>query len=221
MMALRRVHATLPFALALVLYASVWLFGINLSGNPWTGFGWFFNPFAWQLIFFLGFAIGMGWIKPPSLGQRKLVIASALFVALAIPLSFWAFLNQFPALQAAHDMLLGGVEKTDLHPLRIVHFLCVAYLVLSLVAAWAIRFESAVSRHIIKVGQQSLASFLLSLVVARIAGVAFSMGATDIVGAALVNVIGLGLIVAGAHLVGWFKSSPWAGPGSKATITHQ
>jgi hypothetical protein len=91
-----------------------------------------------------------------------------------------------------------------------VHFAATAYLVLSAVAHWRIRLDGPVGRHVIKVGQQSLASFLLSLVVARIAGVGFEMTGGDATAAALINMAGLGLVVSGAHLVGWFKSAPWS-----------
>ncbi len=211
MMLLRRLHPVLPFALSLGLYASVWLFGINLKGNPWSEFGWFFNPFAWQMIFFIGFAFGMRWLQPPLLGQRAMVTICAVFVMVALPFSFWGFTNAFPALAAAHEWLLSGEEKTNLHPLRIVHFLAVAYLVLSFVAQRKPRLDGALGRHVIKVGQQSLASFLLSLVVARLAGVALDMMGRDALPTTAINLAGLALIIFGAHAVGWFKSSPWAG----------
>jgi len=221
MMLARRQHSSLPFVLAGALYLSVWLFDLTLVGNPWTGFGWFFNPFAWQLIFFLGFGIGIGWIVTPALCQRPLLIASALFVLASAPLSFWGVLNHAPALASLRELVLFGQEKTDLHILRIVHFAATAYLVLSAVAHWRIRLDGPVGRHVIKVGQQSLASFLLSLVVARIAGVGFEMTGGDATAAVLINLTGLGLVVAGAHLVGWFKSAPWSAPRRAGNLTDQ
>ena len=221
MMLLRRLHPALPFLFSLGVYVSVWLFGINLKGNPWSEFGWFFNPFAWQLIFFLGFAFGMRWLAPPLPGQRSLLIACAAFVIAALPLSFWGFTNAVPALAAAHGWLLSGEEKTNLHPLRIVHFLAVAYLVLSFVAAKTPTLDGPLGRHVIKVGQQSLASFLLSLVVARLAGVALDMMGRDPLPTAAINLGGLALIVLGAHAVGWFKSSPWSKARSDTPITHR
>ena len=221
MMLARRLHATLPFVLSITLYLVVWLFGLNLTGNPWSGFGWFFNPFAWQFIFFAGFAIGMTWLVPPALCSRPLVIASALFVLAALPLSFWGILNHAPALASLRELVLFGQEKTDLHILRVIHFAATAYLVLSAVRFWQIRLDGPVGRHIIKVGQQSLASFLLSLVIARIAGVGFEMTDGNGFAAVLINLTGLGLVVAGAHLVGWFKSAPWSAPRPVAALTHQ
>jgi hypothetical protein len=209
MMMLRGIHAALPFVLSGALYAAVWLTGLNLVADPWTGFGWFFNPFAWQAIFFLGFALGMGWVHAPALGQRGWLLASALVVLLALPLSFWGVLNHVPDLARLRDLVLFGNEKTDLHPARIIHFLAVAYLVLSAVAHWSVRLDGAIGRQIIAVGQQSLASFLLSLVVARLAGIIF-MARQDAVAALVVNLAALGLIVVGARAIGWIKSSPWA-----------
>ncbi|MCX7325734.1 MAG: OpgC domain-containing protein [Hyphomicrobiales bacterium] len=220
MMALRRLHASLPFVLSLLMYLSVWLLGFNLTGNPWTGFGWFFNPFGWQLVFFAGFAIGMKWLTPPEFGQKPLVIVCAVFVAAVIPLSFWGFQNAFPVLARLHDAVLFGNEKTDMHILRLVHFLAVAYVVLSLVAAFKPRLDAGLGRHIVKVGQQSLASFLLSLVFARLAGVALDISGREALPTAVVNLAGLALIIAGAHAIGWFKSAPWAKVSGKQ-ITDQ
>jgi hypothetical protein len=37
----------------------------------------------------------------------------------------------------------------------------------------------------------------------------------------LINLTGLGLVVAGAHLVGWFKSAPWSAPRRAGNLTDQ
>lgn len=207
----RRLHAFAPFALAAGLYAAVWVLGINLPGNPWTGYGWFFNPFAWQLIFFIGFGFGMGWIPAVPLGRPQLTGASLAFVALAVPLSFWAFHDAFPSLRILHELILPGDGKTDLHPLRIVHFLATAYLALSLIDRFRPDLTAFGGRHVIKVGQQSLASFLLSLIFARIAGVALDMTGREPLATAAINIVALLAIIACAWAVGWIKASPWLG----------
>ncbi len=76
-MALARVSHWLVLAASLALYAGAWAFQLNFPANADDQAMWFFDPFAWQLIFFTGFALRRGWIKVPLdspdsvLGQRR------------------------------------------------------------------------------------------------------------------------------------------------------
>ncbi|WID95140.1 OpgC domain-containing protein [Bosea vestrisii] len=120
MMALRRLHPALPFALSGALYALAWTRGLNLPGNPWNGAGWFLNPFAWQLIFFIGFFTAMTWLPVPQLRDRRLVPAAAAFIVLCLPLSFWGILEHWPAAQgAARPDPARGREEQPAHPARV------------------------------------------------------------------------------------------------------
>lgn len=212
MMLAHRLHATLPFLLTAALYAAVWSTGFNLPGNPWSGAGWFLNPFAWQLIFFIGFFIAMKWLPLPPLGDRRLMIAAALFILLSVPLSFWGILEHWPLAQAARELIIPASEKTDLHILRVLHFVALAYLVLSLVEPWRERLDSGMGHLLILIGRQSLACFLASVVLARLLGVVADTAGRSEPLVALLNLAGFMLILATALAVGWFKSAPWAGP---------
>lgn len=210
-MALKRAGLLAPFAAVILLYVAVWVFDLHLVADPWTGREWFLNPFAWQLIFFLGFSFAARWLPAPPLRHPPLVVASTLFVLLAVPLSFWAITDRVPALQTLHGLLLFGNERANLHPLRIVHFLALAYLALSLIEPHRERLASGLVSAIVKVGQQSLAAFLTSLFLARAAGLVLDVTGRDLLATAAVNVAGLSALVAISYAVGWFKSSPWAG----------
>lgn len=217
-MALRRLHAALPFLLVGLLYGLVWTRGLNLPGNPWNGAGWFLNPFAWQLIFFIGFFFGMGWLPAPRLRERRLMLAAGGFLLLSLPLSFWGILEHWPAAQALRDQLLPAGEKSDLHLLRVVHFLALAYLVLSLIEPWRQRLDRGVGHLLILIGRQSLAAFLASVVLARLAGTAADMAGRAELAMLLLNLTGFAAILGVAVLVGWFKSAPWSGPAPKPEV---
>lgn len=221
MMLGRRLHPALPFLAAALLYAAVWARGINLPGNPWNGSGWFLNPFAWQLIFFIGFFIGMKWLPVPRLGDRRLMLAAALFVLVSVPLSFWGILEHWPLAQAARDLLLPASEKTDLHILRVLHFLALAYLMLSLIEPWRDRLDRGAGHLLVLIGRQSLAAFLASAVLARLLGAVADMAGRSEPVTALLNLIGFALILATAVVVGWFKRAPWAGPDRKPAAERQ
>lgn len=208
-MVLKRVHIALPFLMVGLFYALVWTSDLNLPGNPWNGAGWFLNPFAWQLIFFIGFFIGMKWLPVPHLGERRLMLAAAAFVVLSIPLSFWGILQHWPAAQALRDLIIPGSEKSNLHILRVLHFLALAYLVLSLIEPYRQRLDRGVGHLLILIGRQSLATFLASVVLARLAGTVADMTGRSELIVALLNLAGFSLLLCVAVVVGWFKSAPW------------
>lgn len=221
MMLARRLHVALPFLIAVGLYAAVWGRGLNLPGNPWNDAGWFLNPFAWQLIFFIGFFIGMSWLPVPRLGDRRLMLAAALFILVSVPLSFWGILDHWPLAQATRDLIIPVSEKTDLHILRVLHFLALAYVVLSLIEPWRERLDHGAGHLLILIGRQSLAAFLASVVLARLLGTVADMAGRSEPVVALLNLIGFALILATALVVGWFKSAPWSGPRSKPAVERQ
>lgn len=215
MMALRRLHPALPFLFSGLLYALVWTSDLNLTGNPWNGAGWFLNPFAWQLIFFIGFFLAMKWLPAPRLRDGRLMLICAAFLAFSVPLSFWGILEHWPVAQALRDLVLPASEKSNLHLLRPLHFLALAYLVLSLIEPLRDRLDKGLGHLLILIGRQSLAAFLASVVLARLAGsIAELAGHSELVVAAL-NLAGFVLILTTAVVVGWFKRAPWAGPAPK------
>jgi len=158
--------------------------------------------------------LARGWIQPPPFTPR-LLIGAAVFVLVMIPLSRWQIYTQVPVLQAIHDWLWlrwhdqGGIFKTNHHPLRYLHILALGYL-----AVWLLQGRERVLyawpwRVVIKVGQQALATFLTSMALAWILTIALDQLGRDALTVALVNLFGLGAIVAVAYLVGWYKSEPW------------
>src|SRR3954452_18403073 len=73
-----------------LLVAPLWLLAsfhwLDLTAETWSGRVWFFNPFSWQLLFFLGFAFGRCWLLAPAY-DRRVTIAAAAALAAAAPLS--------------------------------------------------------------------------------------------------------------------------------------
>ncbi len=209
-----------------VLVLGVWLGAQSgllwLPAEPWSDREWFFNPFGWQLVFFTGFAFGRGWIAPPPV-TRWLVLLAVAVVLLSLPLEYFRVLQSFaPAREARVALEAAGlVGKTDFALLRYAHFLALAYLAWAAVGPGGVRLSSAgalqpVVDQIRKVGTQSLAVFMTSLVVAQtLAMLADVSGA----GAGLwlvLNAAGFAALIATAHAVSWFKRHPWRAAGAAA-----
>lgn len=217
--------------------------GLNLSANPKGNFiTWFFNPFAWQLIFFTGFAFSVGWIpKPP-------VKASLVLLALVILVfSFFMDPDGVPARRllervdalaplrepvAAFKQSAGNLDsKTYFGVFRYVHFLALAYVVWSLAGDRGKRLPrtglgGGIVTVVRRVGQQSLAVFIASLLIARLIGVFIAEMSQNgpeepiyveqwVTNTA--NLVGFALIIAVAYIARYFRNPPWTRKQALAT----
>ena len=111
-------------------------------------------------------------------------------------------------------------DKSDHAILHYVHFLALAYVCWAaagrgghrLVAAGRSvpsRVWDATVAVVMKVGQQSLAVFVFSMVLARVNGYLLDVLGRDATTWTVINLTGFGLLVACAHVAGWFKAQPW------------
>jgi hypothetical protein len=211
-MALSRISPLLVVAASAAMWGLVQATGLNLPAGGAPGRTWFFDPFAWQLIFFTGFAFGMGWLPKPRLNHPALLRIAAAAIALSVPVNFWAFTNNVPALQIIHDALIpdGVVATTRLNLLRYGHFLCLAYVGLSLVDRWPKAIVSPALAPVVLIGRQSLPTFVSSVAIAWIAGILLDVVGRDPLPVAAVNVLGFAAIFAIARSAAWIKSVPWS-----------
>jgi hypothetical protein len=124
-LALARFSAAAALAASLGAYVLVRLTGFDLPSWPEPG-GWFFNPFAWQLVFTLGVLAGVRWRdRQPEASP----IAQALSLALAAGGTFVVTdgLSFAPGLRDAAFAALD-IGKQNLGLARLANFLAIAYL---------------------------------------------------------------------------------------------
>lgn len=227
-MGLQRISlwAVASFVIGVWLLANLELFGaepINFPAEPWSQRGWFFNPLGWQLVFFTGFAFMSGWIKPPPVDKR-LIILAIVIILVSLPFAYFRIYNAKPSWflytelspwfkeQRAAIAPLRG--KSEFGLFRYIHFLATAYLAWVAVGPLGSRLKNwgrfqIVVDTIRKVGQQSLAVFVSSLVIAQIVGMGFRMFSTHWAVVLTGNLIGFAALIAVAHTAAWFKSQPW------------
>ena len=216
-MALSRLGRWPVFAFMGALWLGANLKLLGLPAEPWSDRVWFFNPFAWQLLFFTGFAYMRGWIPAPPV-RHGLILAALAVVLLTVPFAWFRAYGAFPVLLEVRNAIEPLWAKTEFGFLRYVHFLALAYL------AWG-----AVVRVIQKVGQQSLAVFLASLVVAQAVGILRDMvwGRGDMLIEFLANAGGFAALIAVAYVVSWYKKEPWRrkgpphGPAGATSADHR
>jgi hypothetical protein len=205
---LRWQHPYAPFIFSAVLWAVARQGWLNLPAEPWSDRSWFFNPFSWQLVFFTGFALMRGWIPTPPI-RKDWLIACGVFLALCVPFSSHYFWLDFPSIQAVTHWLAPLTAKTEFGILRYLHFLALAYVAYSAVTLLGPRFSGVVVDIARKVGQQSLAVFLASLMIAQVASITMLEIGPSYPVVIAVNLAGFAGLIAVAYIAGWFKSTPW------------
>jgi hypothetical protein len=185
--------------------------GLGLGLPTWTGGGWFFNPLAWQLLFMVGALLGY---RPPGGTPGPLVLPwrrwAGLLAWLWLTFGFALLVlgwhrpdlgllapRWFPA-------LLTHVDKTALHPFRLISVLVLTYLLAHGVAASAAWLRSVRARPFVLMGMQGLPVFCSGILLAFMGRLALEYA--DGIGVQLaVNAVGLAGLVAVAWISGWYK----------------
>jgi hypothetical protein len=158
---LRAPNATLGASLA--LYVLVHAFGWTVPA--WPNGHWAFNPLAWQLLVVLG----AWWMiedkrARPWVTSRTTLMLTVLYLlfSLVIALS-WRIKPLEALIPQALPKLLYPLDKSNLDPLRLLHFLAIAVL-----AAWLVPrnwrgLTTPVMRGAIRCGQNSLPIYCLGV----------------------------------------------------------
>jgi hypothetical protein len=207
-------HWAAPFIFCALLWLVAGQGYLNLPAEPWSNRPWFFNPFAWQLLFFTGFAFMRGWLPTPPIRKDWMLVAGAVLV-LSFPFSTHYLLKPYAGLQEIANSLWPMNDKTTFGILRYVHFLALAYVAYSTATLMGTRLSGVLVDIARKVGQQSLAVFLASLFLAQTAGTAMNVVGHSYLSVAIINFIGFAGLFAVALIAGWFKSSPWKKTGAR------
>ena len=169
---------------------------------------WYFNPFAWQFLFCLGVALGLGRLAGRQLfpRDRRLVGVALVVVAVSavIKLSWtlhWYF-DEIPAL------LIGWLEpisKTNLAPPRLINFVALALVAEALMTPTARVLATLPARAMIACGRLSLNIFCLGILLSVTGHFALVEFGSGLAMQAAVNGIGIALMVAIAYFILWFR----------------
>jgi hypothetical protein len=150
---------------SVVLYVAARWFDWNLASYP-PGTTWYFNPFAWQLMFVFAAWCGVG-------GADKLAFLIRSRVALTIAAAWIVF--AFLIVMTWHVAFLESlvpkwmikaiypIDKTDLDMLRFTHFLALALVVARYLPRHWAPLHSKWLRPLILCGQHSLPIFCFSV----------------------------------------------------------
>jgi hypothetical protein len=206
----------LALAGSALVYVLAWNFDWNLPAYP-NG-QWFFNPFAWQLLFVFGAWCALG-------GAQRLAAALRSRVVLAIAIAYLAFafavtltwyvesLRRFVPIWLSDWMY--PIDKTNLDVLRFAHFLALAVLTVRFVPRTWPLLDSWSLYPAILCGQHSLEIFCLGVFLAF----AGHFALVDISGAfwmqVVISLLGIAVMIATAALITWYKDLEGRSPGRR------
>jgi len=192
---------------SLTLYALVHVFGWTIPGPNGH---WAFNPLAWQLLVVLGawWMIEDRSVRPWVTSRTARALA-ALYLLFSLVIVLSPHIKPLDALiPQALSQLIYPLDKSNLDPLRLLHFLAIAVL-----AAWLVPrdwswLKTPVMRGAICCGQNSLPIYCVGVLLAFASHMAL-LGISD--GLAMQIVLslgGIGAMIATATLLSLIDIKP-------------
>ena len=207
-MALGRIRPAVALAGCAALYLAQWALNWHLPAEWWSDRPWFFNPFGWQLIFFTGFAFGLGWLPAPP--RRPLLAWLALgCVLVMLPLSWQPLWSRVGWLGELSLDLAPWRDKSHFGLARYLHFLALAYLALWLANPRQHLLRGRWAAPIVLVGQQALPVFLWSMSLAWALGMLLDAAGRSPLHITAANLGGFVSLIAVAALARFIRSQPW------------
>ncbi len=191
---------------SILLYLGGRHFGWNLAASP-SGF-WYFNPFAWQLLFVLGAWTALG-------GARAVEPILATRTAFRLAMAYLLF--GFAVTTAIRFPDLGGLvphwilipfdpnDKTNLAPYRVVHFIALAVVVTRFLPLDSPILQWRALAPLIQCGRKSLQVFCTGIVLSFCAHAAIELSLNSLWVQIFAGTIGILLMTASARCVTWWR----------------
>ncbi|QDP26041.1 OpgC domain-containing protein [Bradyrhizobium cosmicum] len=217
----------LTMALSIVLWLTARHYGLNLTAYP-AG-QWYFNPYAWQVLFVFGAWCAMGGAR-----RSMTVINSPITLWFCIGYLLFALVmtmaGRFPSFGGMFPEWLFSAfnpnDKTNLAPYRFIHFVVIVIMVIRFVPKEWPGLEWKVFDPLIVCGQQSLAVFCVGVFLSFVGHFELSMSSGSLLAQIFVSVAGIAIMTTVAYYISWSKkqdkplkpppAKPVAAPTAKA-----
>jgi hypothetical protein len=194
----------IALATSVALYISVQILGIDLPG--WPRGEWYFNPLAWQIFFVFGM-----WCASADSAKLQALVRSRVALAFAIPyLAFslgvslsWQVKVIEGLLPETLSKLIYPIDKSNLDPLRLLHFLALALVVVRLMPHNWRGLSSLWATATIRCGENSLTIFCLSVLLSLIGHVVLEAMSGAVSMQIVVSIAGIAFMIAAATLLTW------------------
>jgi hypothetical protein len=212
---LLRYKSTLALGASVVLYVLTWEFNWNMPSYP-SGH-WYFNPFAWQLLFVFGAWCAVGGAQRLSgvlqSGVTMAIAIAYLVFALFISLS-WYLPGMSQYVPHWLEEVIYPIDKVNLDVLRFAHFLALAVVTVRFIPRdWPL-LRSWWAWPPIVCGQHSLEIFCLGVFLSFAAHFAMVEVSAGIWMQVVVSALGILIMFAAAGVLTWYKRVEGRSPGS-------
>ncbi len=181
-------------------------FGWNFAAYP-SG-GWYFNPFAWQLLFTTGAWAALGGAaRVHALARSRTVLAASVaFVLFAFVVTMAVRSNTIALLPPAVHVVFVPNDKTNLAPYRVLHFLALAVIVVRFVPENWTGLSTHLLRPLVVCGQRSLEVFCVGIFLSFVGHFILEMYSEQLVTQIAVSGAGLMLMTCVAFYRTWSRS---------------
>ncbi len=189
---------------SIALYFAARQFGWNLPSYP-EGNVWYFNPFAWQLLYVSGawLAVGGAAASMAFIGSRAFLVFGVAYLVFAFVM---AMAGRHPEIAQFFPPWFVGIfnpnDKTNLPPYRFIHFIVIAALVIRFLPRDWPGLEWRVFKPAILCGQQSLEVFCVGTFLSFASHFVLVEVSDEIWMQILVSVVGVTLLT----LLAWYRS---------------
>jgi hypothetical protein len=203
----------LACAASALVYLLARRFEWNLPAYP-DGKTWYFDPFMWQFAFYIGAACAADGRVAERLRPyaRVLTPAAIAYVGLAAVIALsWEFNALARLVPDWLGRLIYPIDKTTLDPLRLVHFLALAYLAQRIVAADAAFLRWPLVAPLRRCGEHSLLVFCLGTFLSFSAQVWIEAAGGSFASQIGASVAGIAALTAAAYVAAWYKKGERAG----------
>ncbi|HTP93271.1 MAG TPA: OpgC domain-containing protein [Xanthobacteraceae bacterium] len=190
-----------------IVYVLTWKFDWNLPAYP-NGV-WFFNPFAWQLLFVFGAWCALGGAQRLKgvLHSRIVLIVAVAYLVFAFAITLTWYIE--PLARFVPNWLsewLYPIDKTNLDALRFVHFLALAAVTVRFVPRDWPGLTSPILQPAIRCGQHSLEIFCLGVFLAFAGQFIIGEWSGGPLVQVVISVLGILIMIATATLTSWYKA---------------
>lgn len=191
-------------AASVLLYLSVQIFGIDLPAWPYGE--WYFNPLAWQILFVLG--IWCANTDPAKLQalvrSRGALTCALLYLAFSLTVTLsWHVEALDQLLPDTLSRLIYPIDKSNLDPLRLLHFLALALIAVRLVPPNWRGLSSLWATAAIHCGENSLTIFCLSVPLSLLSHAILERTSGTVLMQFIISIAGIALMIATATLLTW------------------
>ncbi|CAL79006.1 conserved hypothetical protein; putative membrane protein [Bradyrhizobium sp. ORS 278] len=205
--------ATATLAVSFVLYMMVQLFSWQVPA--WPSGELYFNPYAWQFLFVIGawYAYGGRQRLRPLLYSRTLLIMALAYLGFSLLMALsWEFKSLESLLPQAIAALIYPIYKSHLAPVRLLHFLALAFVVSRLAPPQWHGPIRPLMTAMIRCGENSLSIYCIGVLLAFIGQVVLTDVASGFAMQLLISVIGIAVMVFAATLLTWESQVDRRGP---------